>query len=152
MKLLFHTPTQTLKPYPRADDEPVVGLSAEYEVFDVIQEPQPSHDPATHTCTATEAIDAQSKTVTRGWTVEEMPPRPKVWMNAQEFMAAFTMEEKASVALSSDPIIAALRLELSTWLSTVHVDDERVQLGLNRLVELEILTNDRKNAIISVAG
>lgn len=141
-----------LKPYPRADDEPVVGLAQEYEVYELTQEPQPSYDHATHSCAATEAIDAQSKTVTRGWTVEEMPPRPKVWMNAQAFMAAFTMEEKAAVALSSDPIIAALRLELSTWLSTVHVDDERVQLGLNRLVELEILTNDRKNAIISVAG
>lgn len=80
------------------------------------------------------------------------PPPPPMWMNAQAFMAAFTMEEKAAVALSSDPIIAALRLELSTWLSPVHVDDERVQLGLNRLVELEILTNDRKNAIISVAS
>lgn len=152
MKLLFHTPTQTLKPYPRADDEPVVGLSAEYEVFDVIQEPQPSFDATTHTCMATEAIDAQSKTVTRGWTVQARPAQSKLWMNAQEFMQAFTMQEKAAVALSSDPIIAALRLELSTWLSTVHVDDERVQLGLNRLVELEILTNDRKNAIISVAG
>lgn len=152
MKLLFHIPTQTLKAYPRADDEPVVGLSAEYEVFEVIQELQPSFDATTHTCTAMENIDAQSKTVTRGWTVEEMPPRPKVWMNAQAFMAAFTMDEKAAIALSNDLTIAALRLELSTWLSPVHVNDERVQLGLNRLVELEILTNDRKNAIISVAG
>lgn len=80
------------------------------------------------------------------------PPPPPMWSNAQAFMAAFSMEEKAAIALSTDPTVAALRLELSTWLSAVHVDDERVQMGLNRLVELEILTNDRKNAIISVAS
>jgi hypothetical protein len=152
MKILFHLHSQTLKPYPRADDDPVVGLSPEYEVFDVIEEPQPSYDTETHTCAATETIDTQAKTVTRGWTVQVRPPESKIWTNAQAFMSAFTMEEKAAVALSSDPIIAALRLELSTWLSPVHVNDERVQLGLNRLVELEILTNDRKNAIISVAS
>lgn len=152
MKLLFHSPSQIFKPYPRNDDEPVVGLAQEYEVYELTQEPQPSYDHATHTCDATETIDTQAKTVTRGWTVQARPPQPKIWMNAQAFMAAFTMEEKAAVALSTDPIIAALRLELSTWLSPAHVDDERVQLGLNRLVELEILTNDRKNAIISVAS
>lgn len=152
MKLLFHIPTQTLKPYPRADDEPVVGLSAEYEVVEVTQEPQPSFDATTHTCMAMENIDSQTKTVTRGWTVEEMPPRPKVWMNAQEFMAAFTMEEKAAVALSSDPTLAALRLELSTWLSTVHADDARVVAGLNKLVDLGIISAERKTEIIATAS
>jgi hypothetical protein len=152
MKILFHTPTQSLKTYPRADDEPVVGLAAEYEVFEVIQEPKPSFDAETHTCTATETIDAQAKTVTRGWTVQARPPQPKVWMNAQAFMSAFTMEEKAAVALSSDPTLAALRLELSTWLSTVHADDARVLAGLNKLVELGIFSESRKTEILATAS
>lgn len=151
MKLLFHTPTQTLKPYPRADDEPVVGLAQEYEVYELTQEPQPSYDHATHTCAATETIDTQTKTVTRGWTVQARPAQPKMWINAQTFMSAFTMEEKAAVALSSDPTLAALRLELSTWLSTVHADDARVIAGLNKLVELEIISESRKTEILATA-
>lgn len=152
MKLLFHTPSQKLKPYPRGDDEPVVGLAQEYEVYELTQEPPPSFDATTHTCTATETIDAQSKTVTRGWTVQARPATPKVWMNAQQFMAAFTMQEKTAVALSSDPTLAALRLELSTWLSPVHADDARVTAGLNKLVELGILSAERKTEILDTAS
>lgn len=152
MKILFHISSQTFKPYPRYDEEPVIGLSDEYEVYDVTQEPEPSYDANTHTCEATETIDAQNKIVTRGWIVREKPEQPKAWISAQEFMSVFTMEEKTAIALSVDPTIAALRLELSTWLAPIHADDARVQLGLNKLVELGILTNDRKSSIISIAS
>lgn len=79
------------------------------------------------------------------------PIPPTLWDNAQDFMAAFTMQEKSVIALSADATIAALRFELSTWLSTVHSADARVQAGLNRLVELGILTAERKEEIISTA-
>lgn len=149
MKVLFHQPTQTIKPYPRSDDDPVVGLSPEYEVFDVMQDAQPDYDHATQICRATETVDAQNKMVTRGWAIEA---RPLMWGSAQQFMAAFTMEEKAAVALSTDPTLAALRLELSTWLSSVHADDARVIAGLNKLVELGIISAERKTEILATAS
>jgi hypothetical protein len=70
MKILVHTPTGTTKPYPRSDNEPVVGLSAEYETFDMIEEPRPTYDSATHNLRRLpEAIDQTAKTVTRGWEI-----------------------------------------------------------------------------------
>lgn len=72
----------------------------------------------------------------------------KSWQNVQEFMTEFTMPEKGAIALSTDPTIAALRLELTTWLSEVHADDARVVAGLERLVELEIITAQRKSELL----
>lgn len=74
-KILFHTPTQTLRAYPRQDDEPVVGLDPAFEVFALIQQPPPpAHDPATHYLRATEQIDTVNRRVTRGWEVLEQAP------------------------------------------------------------------------------
>jgi hypothetical protein len=151
MKILFHIPTETLTSYPRADDEPVVGLDPEYDIFDLVQELQPIFDPATQYLTPTETIDVPTKTVTRGWQIHDIPiPTTKIWANVQEFMAVFTMAEKAAIALSVDPTIAALRLELSTWLSEVHADDVRVVLGLDKLVELGIIAQARKDEITTI--
>lgn len=74
----------------------------------------------------------------------------KRWPNVQEFMTEFTMPEKGAIALSMDPTIAAMRLELTTWLSEVHADDPRVVAGINRIVELGIITPERKNTILSL--
>ncbi len=93
-----------------------------------------------------EAARAQALTV---WEQERQSALQ--WDNAQDFMAAFTMPEKAQIALSGDATIAALRLELSTWFSAVHPSDARVQSGLNRLVELGIITAERKAEIIKTA-
>lgn len=73
----------------------------------------------------------------------------KKWANAQSFMAEFTMEEKGAIALSTDPTIAALRLELSTWFSQVYSNDPRVVAGLDKLVEVEIITETRRTEIIT---
>lgn len=69
MKILFHTPTGTLRPYPRQDDEPVIGLASEYQVYNLVQEDQPAYDPSTHYLIPTETIENQ--TVTRGWDIVE---------------------------------------------------------------------------------
>ena len=151
-KILYYTPTQTLVPYPRNDDEPVVGLDPDYEVFDIIQEPEPTYDPSTQYLTTTETIDTVAETVTYGYQINDLPPPPdyKIWSNAQAFMAEFTMGEKGGIALSTDPTIAALRLELSTWFSEVHSNDPRVIAGLDKLVELSILTETRKDEITTI--
>lgn len=75
----------------------------------------------------------------------------KTWPNVQAFMAAFTMQEKAAIALSTDPTIAVLRLELTTWLSSVPANSPAVLTGLDKLVELQILTRQRKTEILATA-
>lgn len=149
MKILFHVPTQALVPYPRNDDEPVVGLDPAYEIFDVIQESDPVYNPATQYLSTTETIDTTAKTVTRGWEIIDLPDY-KIWANAQGFMAEFTTPEKADIAVSVDPTIASLRLELSTWFSEIYANDYRVITGLNRMVQLNILTEARRTEITTI--
>ena len=74
----------------------------------------------------------------------------KIWANAQAFMAEFTMEETFGIANSTDSTVAALRLEISTWFSQVYSNDPRVIAGLDKLVELDIITEARKEEIITL--
>jgi len=73
----------------------------------------------------------------------------KIWPNSQAFLSEFTMQEMAAISLSTDQTIAAMRLLLSVWFSEVHSNDERVINSLNKLIELNIITEDRKNKILS---
>jgi hypothetical protein len=76
MKILYDTESQSLKRYPRSDDEPVVGLDPRYLVLDLVQDEQPDHDPATHYLRRTESIDLDALHVVRGWEIvaqESMP-------------------------------------------------------------------------------
>jgi hypothetical protein len=84
-----------------------------------------------------------------GFSYYQPPIGPKKWENVQAFMGEFTMQQKAAIALSVDPTVAALRLELTTWFSEVHADDPRVQAGLDKLVELGIITESRKEQIVT---
>jgi len=74
MKLLYKPETQLFQPYPRSDDEEVIGLDPVYHVYTVNQDSEPSYDPGTQHLEATESVDHEAKTVTRGWNVVENPP------------------------------------------------------------------------------
>ena len=103
MKLLYDTQTQKLLPWPRIDDEPVVGLAAHLLEMTVVQEDRPAYDPATQRLEKTEVIDTGNRTVTRGWNVVEVPP------------PVYTAEQHlASVGLAGDrqPTLLYLRLNL----------------------------------------
>lgn len=73
----------------------------------------------------------------------------KVWPNAAAFMAEFTLPELASVSLSQDPTVAALRLMLSAWPSDVWSDDPRIQMGLAALVSSGIIDETRKAELLA---
>ena len=83
---LLHRQTNQLQPYPRDDDQPVIGLDrAVYHVLAVDRIPQPTdHDPATHILSAAppaiEITDPDSDdlngTVTYGWQLTPIAPPP----------------------------------------------------------------------------
>jgi hypothetical protein len=68
-KILFNTMDGKLLPYPRADEEPVMGLSPILQVMTLIQEEYPTYNTATHDISKKEVIDIVTNVVTRGWTV-----------------------------------------------------------------------------------
>ena len=80
------------------------------------------------------------------WDREQNPP--KRWPSVEEFISEFTMPEMAAIGLSQEPTVAALRFLLSGWRSEVHSDDIRVTQGLTSLVNLAIITEERKNHIL----
>jgi hypothetical protein len=74
MKLIYDTINETLLPWPRIDDEPVVGLDPHLLEMTVVQEDEPTYDPATEVLEQTQTIDTEAKTVTRVWNVVDLPP------------------------------------------------------------------------------
>jgi hypothetical protein len=104
MKALYNTETNAILPWPRIDDEPVVGLDAHLLEMDVVQEDQPAYDPASQRLEKTEVIDAEARTVTRGWSVVDVP------------VATYTAEEHLkSVGLGGErqPTLLYLRQSLA---------------------------------------
>jgi hypothetical protein len=73
----------------------------------------------------------------------------KVWQNASAFVQEFSLQEMASISLSQDPVIAALRLLLSTWFGEVWSDDLRVVNGLDSLVTSGIIDENRRQEILN---
>jgi hypothetical protein len=73
----------------------------------------------------------------------------KVWPSSADFWANFTDAEKLAILASTIAGIILLREELRLWTGEVWSDDSRVQAGLNGLVAVGILTNDRKQAILT---
>lgn len=94
--------------------------------------------------------DHERENVLRGWAESMLAQQIKTWQNVQAFMGEFTIQEKGVIALSMDPTIAALRLELTTWFSEVHSNDPRVLIGLAKLQELGIIDESRKNSILGI--
>jgi hypothetical protein len=76
MKLLYDLTSDLLVPYPRTDNEPVVGLDPAYLEMDLIQAEQPTYNPTTHRLEPTETIDLDARTVTRGWELIKLPVPP----------------------------------------------------------------------------
>lgn len=106
MKLLYNTITQLFKPYPRSDDAEVIGLDPIYQVFTVNQDSEPSYDPGTHHLEATESVDHESKTITRGWNVvaTEAPPISVTKLSFSLACGELLWSDiKAAVASISDP-------------------------------------------------
>ena len=73
MKLLYNTLTERLQPYPRGDNEDLVGLSAEYLIMQVVNAAQPAFDAETEIIVPAQITDTATKTVTNGW---EIKPKP----------------------------------------------------------------------------
>jgi hypothetical protein len=98
MKLLYNTHTEQILPWPRIDDEPIVGLDPALLVMTVIEGERPSYDPATQILTQSDVVSVEAKTVTRSWAVSNI---------------AFTAEQWASRFLTSLQIIGLQRLEMA---------------------------------------
>jgi hypothetical protein len=71
----------------------------------------------------------------------------KVWSGKRDFDAEFTDTETYALEITTDPTLIVLRARLNRWEGEIRAEDSRVQAGLAKMVELGILTTQRKAAI-----
>ena len=128
-RLLFRLSDSAQLPYPRNDDEPVMGLDRSlYRALEIRQEPEPPHDPAVEVLAPTEQIDwlADAPDATgldayliRSWKVEPLtpppPPEPAAdwlgfagWLYGFEPMAAGMAHARNSVDPQGEPATTGL--------------------------------------------
>jgi hypothetical protein len=125
MKALYDTQTGNVLPWPRIDEEQVVGLVAHLLEMTVVQEPQPAFDPATQRLEKTEVIDAEARTVVRGWSVVEVEPptfTAAEWVDQQGFAGnrsttMLYLKLKLDAAGETSPKLAAVQ----AWLDGMIV-------------------------------
>jgi hypothetical protein len=130
MKLIYNTITETLLPWPRIDDEPVIGLEPHLLEMTVIQEDEPTYDPVTEVLEQTQTIDTEAKTVTRGWNVVDLSPTlysAEEWLNAQGVGGVrqptlLYLRQSLAAASKTSPLLNALEQYLQTILGLYAAD------------------------------
>lgn len=116
MKALYDTVAQKVKPYPRNDDENVVGLDPIYVSLEVTQEPQPTLQ-AGESLNATETVNLSQRTVTYGWEVVPAPAPPPIRVSMLAMRLALARLDlfasvTAAINAISDP---AVKMETQIW-------------------------------------
>jgi hypothetical protein len=107
-------------------------------------------DLATWTPPAGTVAMPEAEALGLGYARESSQSDRKTWPNAGAFLGEFSLEELAGIELSTNPIIAALRLVLAAWTADVWSDDERILLGMDALVDAGILAQERANEILGL--
>jgi len=83
MKLIYDTQTQKLLPWPRVDDNSIIGLADHLLEMEVIQESRPAYNTETQFLKPTEIIDINNRLVTKGWEIIQIPTlliSPEEWV------------------------------------------------------------------------
>ena len=130
MKLIYDTTNETLLPWPRIDDEPVVGLEPHLLEMTVIQEDEPTYDPATEGLEQTQIIDTEAKTVTRGWNAVDLPLTlysAEEWLNTQGVGGArqptlLYLRQSLAAASKESPLLNSLEQYLQMILAIYATD------------------------------
>jgi hypothetical protein len=131
MKLLYDTIAATVKPYPRLDDQSVIGLDPRYLEMDVIQRSKPAYDILTQQLTPTEAIDVNARTVTRDWSIGPLPPAPPPFADYAGF-------EDALKSTASVMVVNKNRMTPTLTLSATATNAE-IKASLNDLATANVL-------------
>jgi hypothetical protein len=98
MKLLYNTQTEQVLPWPRIDEEPIVGLAPELLEMTVVESEPPAYNPETQVLSQSDVVNVEAQTVTRTWTVTDL---------------TYTAEQWTSRFLTSLQVIGLQRLEMA---------------------------------------
>jgi hypothetical protein len=99
--VLFDSETGKVLDYPRADEEPVIGLDPRYQVLRIVREERPEFDETTHYVRETRTVDLDAGEWRWGWGWEliarPVPPPTADWTR---FKATVMSNPQVNLALS----------------------------------------------------
>jgi hypothetical protein len=98
MKLLYNTQTEQVLPWPRIDEEPIVGLAPELLEMTVVESEPPAYNSETQVLTQSDSVNVEAQTVTRTWAVTDL---------------IYTAEQIVSQYFSAYQIAALQRFEMA---------------------------------------
>jgi hypothetical protein len=139
-RLLLDRATNQLISYPREDNEPVVGLNRNTAyVVEIVREPEPGYDPATHYLQPLEPViaitdpnsDDVNGTVTYGWKIVELPPVVPLPPNWTGFLAELL--QSVSFEASRLGALQIIQSEISTAEGTRRDRLLKASTALNNL-------------------
>lgn len=120
MKLIYDTTTQALLPWPRIDDEPVVGLDPSLIEVTAIQEVEPVYNHKKQTLEKTQEIDIADKTAVLGWAIVDVLYSADAWLSicgytSIRLLTLTDVEFKLNAAGKTAPKLTAVR----SWVDSV---------------------------------
>jgi hypothetical protein len=106
---LYSQSTQQIKPYPRNDDEPIIGLDADYLVLTQVDTAPPEYDDTTHTINSIYVVNTDTLEYIQEWIVTEKTISiPPDWdMFNLQMMSDARFNQVYNQCLSVAPIVCS---------------------------------------------
>ena len=152
MKLIYDTINETLLPWPRIDDQPVVGLDPSMIEVTAIQEVEPVYNPKRQRLEKTQEVNIADKTAVLGWAIVDVLYSAEDWLSicgytSIRLLTLTDVEFKLNAAGKTAPKLAAVRswvdsvlmrfaanpIAQSGWTDQPYEFEETVQEALNIL-------------------
>ena len=110
--VLWNTESGEIRPYPRADGEPVVGLAQPpYRVLVVVRRPAPTINSATEIAVPVQIIDEESSSYVHDWRIVPIPPQPD-WATFKAALLTHPAVGELLVLAGSEPATATAAYSL----------------------------------------
>ena len=146
MSTYVHLETNEIRDF---DDEWFTAMSASQNpkvTGWLLRPPAPVHSSTQH---APEWVGGQW--IISDKTAEEIAAQTaKSWPSKAEFWAEFSDAEKVGILTSNDLSIRMLDKELTMWSGIILATDARVVAGLDKLIELDIISEARRTNITTL--
>jgi hypothetical protein len=151
MKILYSQSTQQIKPYPRLDDVPIVGLDPDYLVLFRVNTDPPEYDTETEDLTSEYVVDIQRLEYRQEWTVTTKPiVITPSWDGFNEYMLTNSMFKNYR------DVVRAIDGDLNAALFNAYALIERNGVSAFSLVwgvwtQLSGITTENRETIATVA-
>ena len=107
MLKLYSQSTQQIKSYPRNDDEPIIGLDADYLVLEQVNTLPPEYNPETQTINSDYIVDTVNLEYRQEWVVTDLPPQPNWDMFNSQMLTDPEFNQVYNTANSIAPVVCA---------------------------------------------